>query len=85
MNEDEMKKYVSSLKESLGDKRLCTHCFLESHIRAYLEVMADEPDQYIKMSTIYNNLKMMLDDNDKDRPEWDWLNDESQAEGDESD
>ncbi len=85
LNEDEMKKYVSSLKESLGDKRLCTHCFLESHIRAYLEVMADEPDQYIKMSTIYNNLKMMLDDNDKDRPEWDWLNDESQAEGDGSD
>ena len=61
LNEDEMKRFVFSLKESLKDKKICSHCFLESHIRAYLEVMADEPDQYVKMSTIYNNLKMMLD------------------------
>jgi hypothetical protein len=32
--------------------------------------MADEPDQYIKMSTIYHNLKTILGDDD----EWEtWM------------
>ena len=44
---------------------MCKHCFLESHIRSYLEVMADEPDQYVKMSTIYHNLKAILDDDEE--------------------
>ncbi len=54
---DKLKDYIDDLKNN----KICKHCFLESHIRAYIEVMADEPDQYVKMSTIYNNLKMMLD------------------------
>lgn len=56
------KKLINDLKVN---KNLCTHCFLETHLRAFVEVMADEPDQYIKMSTIYHNLKTILGDDDE--------------------
>ena len=50
------------LKEMTDTNKLCKHCFIETHLRAFIEVMADEPDQYIKMSTIYHNLKVILGD-----------------------
>ena len=59
---EQFKKFIEKLTP---EKELCRHCFLETHLRAYIDVMADEPDQYIKMSTIYNNLKMLLGDDEK--------------------
>ena len=37
---------------------------LEYHIREYLDVMKDEPDEWIKVSQIYHDLKRMLGDED---------------------
>jgi len=35
---------------------------LEQRLREYLSVMEKEPDAYIKLSTIYHNLKRILGD-----------------------
>ena len=59
---DLFRKFLADMQTK--DSKFCTHCFLESHLRAYLEVMADEPDEFIKMSTIYHNLKAILDGNE---------------------
>jgi hypothetical protein len=68
LNDDVKPEDVEVFREWVKDMRsnnkLCSHCFLETHLRAFLEVMADEPDQYIKMSVIYHNLKMILGDED---------------------
>ena len=60
--DDRLKENIERLKETLAGKKLCQHCFLENHLRAYLEVMADEPDQYIKMSEVYHALRIIIGD-----------------------
>lgn len=57
MNEEDFKKWKKELENDT-----CNHCMMENHLRAYLGVMADEPDGYIKLSEVYRNLKMILGD-----------------------
>lgn len=59
MNKKEQDKMLEDL-----NKDMCSHCQLEGNLRAYISVMADEPDALIKLSEIYRNLKMMLGDTD---------------------
>ena len=35
---------------------------LEYHIREYLDVMKDEPDEWIKVRQVYHDLKRILGD-----------------------
>ena len=48
---------------SLGLKIETTNTDKEiiKHIREYVNVMKDEPEQYILLSKIYNDLKRILD------------------------
>tara|TARA_B100000029_G_scaffold509210_1_gene597857 strand:+ start:1128 stop:1337 length:210 start_codon:yes stop_codon:yes gene_type:complete len=62
---EEKEIFQKFMKDISNGNKLCKHCFLETHLRAFIEVMADEPDQYIKMSTIYHNLKTILGDEDE--------------------
>ena len=32
------------------------------HIREYVKIMEDEPEEYILLSTVYHNLRRMLGD-----------------------
>ena len=59
MNKRELDKMMKDLNNDM-----CSHCLLENHLRAYLAVMADEPDGLIKLSEIYRNLKTMLGDSE---------------------
>jgi hypothetical protein len=61
-SDDDKERFRKWMKDITDNQKLCNHCFLESHLRAFVEVMADEPDEFIKMSTIYHNLKMILGD-----------------------
>ena len=33
-----------------------------NHLREYVKVMKDEPDEYILLSTVYHNLRRILGD-----------------------
>lgn len=55
--------FLDELKRSM-DMSICKHCILETYIRSYVETMADEPDQYVKMSEVYHTLKKFLGDED---------------------
>jgi len=35
---------------------------LEHHLREYVEILADEPDGYIKLSQVYHHLRRILGD-----------------------
>ena len=55
-----MKVVVEEQKMSENDSKPD----LDYHIREYLDVMKDEPDEWIKVSQIYHDLKRMLGDED---------------------